>query len=79
MGMGVEFWVTSIIVTATPGTGVVFTIAAGLTRGPRLGLLAPAAEGEMNQEEHQPRKDPLARAVAADKRLSDGQVNHDQP
>lgn len=40
MGMGVEFWVTSIIVTATPGTGVVFTIAAGLTRGAKAGLVA---------------------------------------
>ena len=38
--MGVEFWVTSIIVTATPGTGVVFTIAAGLTRCAKAGLVA---------------------------------------
>ncbi len=38
--MDVEFWVTSIVVTATPGTGAVFTIAAGLARGVRAGLIA---------------------------------------
>lgn len=31
---------TSIVVTATPGTGALFTIAAGLTRGARAGLIA---------------------------------------
>lgn len=35
-----EFWVTSIIATATPGTGALFTIAAALSRGPRAGLIA---------------------------------------
>ena len=38
-GVGVDFWVTSIVVTATPGTGVLFTIAAGLGRGARAGLV----------------------------------------
>lgn len=38
--MGVEFWVTSIVVTATPGTGALFAIAAGLARGARAGLVA---------------------------------------
>lgn len=38
--MGIEFWLTSIIVTATPGTGALFTIAAGLGRGVRAGLVA---------------------------------------
>ena len=38
--MTVEFWVTSIIMTATPGTGALFTIAAGLTRGARAGVVA---------------------------------------
>ncbi len=38
--MGLEFWVTSIVVTATPGTGVLFTIAAALARGTRAGLVA---------------------------------------
>lgn len=38
--MTVEFWVTSFIMTATPGTGALFTIAAGLTRGVRAGLIA---------------------------------------
>ncbi len=35
-----EFWVASIVVTATPGTGALFTIAAGLNRGVRAGLVA---------------------------------------
>ena len=40
--MNVEFWVTSIVVTATPGTGALFTIAAGLARGARWGVIAAA-------------------------------------
>lgn len=35
-----EFWLTSIVVTATPGTGALFTVAAGLSRGARAGLVA---------------------------------------
>ncbi|WP_223881427.1 LysE family translocator [Nesterenkonia ebinurensis] len=31
---------TSIVVTATPGTGALFTVAAGLTRGAHSGLVA---------------------------------------
>ena len=38
--MSTEFWVTSIIVTATPGTGVLFTLAAALARGHRAGVVA---------------------------------------
>lgn len=38
--VGVEFWIASIVVTATPGTGALFTIAAGLGRGTRAGLVA---------------------------------------
>nr|WP_063126367.1 LysE family translocator [Nocardia fusca] len=38
--MSVEFWVTSIVVTATPGTGALFTAAAGMARGARAGLIA---------------------------------------
>ncbi len=38
--MSVEFWVTSVVVTATPGTGALFTIVAGLGRGVRAGLVA---------------------------------------
>lgn len=37
-----EFWLTSIVVTATPGTGALFTVAAGLSRGARAGLVAAA-------------------------------------
>lgn len=38
--MSTEFWVTTIIVTATPGTGVLFTLAAALARGHRAGVVA---------------------------------------
>jgi len=38
--MSAEFWITSIIVTATPGTGVLFTLAAALARGHRAGVVA---------------------------------------
>lgn len=38
--VSIEFWVTSIVVTATPGTGAIFTLAAGLARGTRAGVIA---------------------------------------
>ena len=38
-----EFLLTSLIVVASPGTGAVYTIAAGLTRGARAALLAAFA------------------------------------
>lgn len=38
--MSTEFWVTSIIVTATPGTGVLFTLAAALAGGQRSAVVA---------------------------------------
>lgn len=38
--MSIEFWATSIVVTATPGTGALFTIAAAMARGTRAGLVA---------------------------------------
>lgn len=34
------FWLTTLIVVATPGTGAVYTISAGLSRGTRAGLVA---------------------------------------
>jgi threonine/homoserine/homoserine lactone efflux protein len=40
--MSVEFLLTSLIVVATPGTGVVYTLAAGLTRGARTSVVAAA-------------------------------------
>jgi len=33
--MSIEFLITSLIVVATPGTGVLYTLAAGLSRGMR--------------------------------------------
>lgn len=38
--MSIEFLLTSLIVAASPGTGVLFTLAAGLSRGPRASLVA---------------------------------------
>ena len=38
--MSIEFLVTSLIVVATPGTGVLYTLAAGLSRGMRASVVA---------------------------------------
>jgi threonine/homoserine/homoserine lactone efflux protein len=38
--MSVEFLLTSFIVAATPGTGVLYTLAAGLARGARASVVA---------------------------------------
>lgn len=40
--MSIEFLVTTLIIVATPGTGVIFTLAAGLSRGARASLVAAA-------------------------------------
>jgi threonine/homoserine/homoserine lactone efflux protein len=41
--MSVEFWITTLIVVASPGTGTVYTIATGLGRGARASILAAFA------------------------------------
>ncbi len=38
--MSIEFLVTTFIIVATPGTGVIFTLAAGLSRGTRASIVA---------------------------------------
>ena len=38
--MSIEFLVTSLIVVASPGTGVLYTLAAGLSRGSRASAIA---------------------------------------
>ncbi|MGW2562625.1 LysE family translocator [Streptomyces sp. NPDC001514] len=38
--MSLEFLLTSLVVVATPGTGALYTIAAGLSRGARAGCVA---------------------------------------
>jgi len=38
--VSIEFLLTSIIVVATPGTGVLYTLAAGLSRGARASTVA---------------------------------------
>jgi threonine/homoserine/homoserine lactone efflux protein len=40
--VSVEFLLTSLVVVATPGTGVVYTLAAGLARGARASVVAAA-------------------------------------
>jgi threonine/homoserine/homoserine lactone efflux protein len=41
--VSVEFLLTSLIIVATPGTGVIFTLAAGLSRGARASVIAAFA------------------------------------
>jgi threonine/homoserine/homoserine lactone efflux protein len=38
--VSVEFLLTSLIIVATPGTGVLYTLAAGLSRGSRASVIA---------------------------------------
>ncbi len=38
--MTAEFLITTLIVVATPGTGVIYTLAAGLSRGTRASVVA---------------------------------------
>ena len=38
--MSIEFLITSLVIVATPGTGVILTLAAGLSRGSRAAVVA---------------------------------------
>jgi threonine/homoserine/homoserine lactone efflux protein len=38
--VGIAFLVTSLVIVATPGTGAIYTIAAGLERGRRASIIA---------------------------------------
>ncbi|MEV6136576.1 LysE family translocator [Nocardia sp. NPDC051990] len=38
--MSIEFLLTTLVIVATPGTGVLFTLAAGLSRGIRASVIA---------------------------------------
>ncbi|WP_245562411.1 hypothetical protein [Nocardia araoensis] len=40
--MSIEFVLTTLVIVATPGTGVLFTLAAGLSRGVRAAVIAAA-------------------------------------
>jgi len=42
MTVSVAFLLTALVIVATPGTGALFTISAGLTRGTRASLIAAA-------------------------------------
>lgn len=39
-GMSIEFLLTTLVIVATPGTGVLFTLAAGLSRGVKASVIA---------------------------------------
>jgi threonine/homoserine/homoserine lactone efflux protein len=39
-GMSVGFWLTSLVIAATPGTGVLYTVAAGIARGRKASVAA---------------------------------------
>lgn len=41
--MSVEFLITTFVIVATPGTGVIYTLAAGLSRGTRASMIAALA------------------------------------
>lgn len=41
--MSIEFLLTTLVIVASPGTGVVYTLAAGLSRGPWASVLAAFA------------------------------------
>ena len=41
--MSYEFLLTTLIVVASPGTGAIYTIAAGLSRGAKASLIAALA------------------------------------
>ena len=41
--MSLAFLLTSLVIVATPGTGVIYTLAAGLSRGARASVLAAFA------------------------------------
>lgn len=41
--MSPEFLITALVIVATPGTGAIYTIAAGLSRGTRASILAAFA------------------------------------
>ncbi|MEW9836278.1 LysE family translocator [Mesorhizobium marinum] len=41
--MSIEFFLTTLVIVASPGTGVVYTLAAGLSRGARASVLAAFA------------------------------------
>lgn len=43
LGMSLTFLLTSLVIVATPGTGALYTLAAGLTRGARASVLAAFA------------------------------------
>ena len=38
--MSIEFLLTSFIIVVSPGTGVLYTLAAGLSRGSRASVVA---------------------------------------
>jgi hypothetical protein len=66
--MSIAFLLTTLVVVATPGTGAVYSIGPGLSRGSRAGIVAafgrhpwrrPAHRGG----DHRARRDPARSAI----------------
>ena len=66
--MTVAFLLTTLVVVATPGTGAVYTIGAGLARGRRASLIAALGctwgRPAHDRRDHRPRRAANASAVA---------------
>ena len=69
--MSVEFLLTSLIVVATPGTGVIYTLAAGLTRGARTSIVA-AAGCTLGIVPHMPQRSRVSRRCCTRARWRSG-------
>lgn len=62
--MSLAFLLTSLVSVATPGTGASYTIAAGLSRGTRAGIIAAAAARWASCRTWLPRSPALPRCCA---------------
>ena len=73
--MSIEFLITSLIVVVSPGTGVLYTLAAGLSRGSRASVVA-AFGCTLGIVPHMAADDHGARGAAAHERarVPDAQV-----
>jgi hypothetical protein len=73
-------WLTTLVVVATPGTGAVYSIAAGLSRAPRAGIVAgvlqePEQEDSKSNSSRTPGPKPESMMVPGGARRSDQQAH----
>ena len=70
--MSLEFLITSLIVVVSPGTGVLFTLATGLSRGSRASIVAalrihfPHGGRLASSQQRQPREQSTEHSMAHD-------------